>query len=183
MSSGTQGKGATPTGNQPTTATRGGASAYPTPANNSGGGAGWGDSGIIKGGLEGIVRRPIYFPSPSPQPYIVPMNSTNRPLRATASPAAPANPQPPSYQVYPANCPDSASKRPPASRGIRVTLPRPARSRLRRRAIRALRSASLGARIRCLGGIRPRGLLGGRFSFFICFILVYKRCSGLSGFG
>jgi hypothetical protein len=66
MSSGTQGKGATPTGNQPTTATRGGASAYPTPANNSGGGAGWGDSGIIKGGLEGIVCWPIYFPSPSP---------------------------------------------------------------------------------------------------------------------
>jgi hypothetical protein len=54
--SATQGKGATPTGNQPTTSTRGGASAYPTPANNSGGGAGWGDSGIIKGGLEGIVR-------------------------------------------------------------------------------------------------------------------------------
>jgi hypothetical protein len=62
--SATQGKGATPTGNQPTTSTRGGASAYPTPANNSGGGAGWGDSGIIKGGLEGIVRRllvPFFF--------------------------------------------------------------------------------------------------------------------------
>ncbi|KAL2793224.1 hypothetical protein BJX66DRAFT_231142 [Aspergillus keveii] len=55
--SATQGKGATPTGNQPTTSTRGGASAYPTPANNSGGGAGWGDSGIIKGGLEGISNR------------------------------------------------------------------------------------------------------------------------------
>ncbi|KAL4935876.1 hypothetical protein BDV06DRAFT_206046 [Aspergillus oleicola] len=48
-----QGKGATPSGNQPTTSTRGGASAYPTPANNTGGGAGWGDSGILKGGLEG----------------------------------------------------------------------------------------------------------------------------------
>ncbi|KAL2851069.1 hypothetical protein BJY01DRAFT_245171 [Aspergillus pseudoustus] len=52
-----QGKGATPTGNQPTTSTRGGASAYPTPANNAGGGAGWGDSGFIKGGLEGISNR------------------------------------------------------------------------------------------------------------------------------
>lgn len=51
-----QGKGATPSGNQPTTSTRGGASAYPTPANNTGGGAGWGDEGIIKGGMEGVVR-------------------------------------------------------------------------------------------------------------------------------
>ncbi|KAL4955415.1 hypothetical protein BDW69DRAFT_160811 [Aspergillus filifer] len=52
-----QGKGATPSGNQPTTSTRGGASVYPTPANNAGGGAGWGDSGIIKGGLEGVSNR------------------------------------------------------------------------------------------------------------------------------
>ncbi|KAL4926134.1 uncharacterized protein BDV17DRAFT_270145 [Aspergillus undulatus] len=52
-----QGKGATPSGNQSTTSTRGGASAYPTPANNTGGGAGWGDSGIIKGGLEGASNR------------------------------------------------------------------------------------------------------------------------------
>ncbi|KAL4886003.1 hypothetical protein BJY04DRAFT_98149 [Aspergillus karnatakaensis] len=51
-----EGKGATPSGNQPTTSTRGGASAYPTPANNSGGGAGWGDSGILKGGLEGVSK-------------------------------------------------------------------------------------------------------------------------------
>ncbi|KAL4867073.1 hypothetical protein BDV12DRAFT_171916 [Aspergillus spectabilis] len=55
--SGIGGKGATPSGNQPTTSTRGGASAYPTPANNSGGGAGWGDSGFIKGGLEGFSNR------------------------------------------------------------------------------------------------------------------------------
>ncbi|KAL4967164.1 uncharacterized protein BDV14DRAFT_32337 [Aspergillus stella-maris] len=52
-----QGKGATPSGNQPTSSTRGGASAYPTPANNTGGGAGWGDSGILKGGLEGASNR------------------------------------------------------------------------------------------------------------------------------
>ncbi|KAL4954203.1 hypothetical protein BDW69DRAFT_183722 [Aspergillus filifer] len=44
--SATQGKGATPSGNQPTISTRGGASAYPTPANNAGG-----------GGLEGISNR------------------------------------------------------------------------------------------------------------------------------
>ena len=44
--------------NQPTTSTRGGASAHPTPANNSGGGAGWGDSGFLKGGLEGVVCMP-----------------------------------------------------------------------------------------------------------------------------
>ncbi|KAI9370610.1 hypothetical protein BJX61DRAFT_514855 [Aspergillus egyptiacus] len=48
------GSGSTPSGNQPTTSTRGGASAQPTPANNSGGGAGWGDSGFIKGGIQGI---------------------------------------------------------------------------------------------------------------------------------
>ncbi|KAL4985152.1 hypothetical protein BDW68DRAFT_180000 [Aspergillus falconensis] len=47
--SATQGKGFTPSGNQPTTSTLGGASAYPTPANNAGGGAGWGDSGFFKG--------------------------------------------------------------------------------------------------------------------------------------
>ncbi|KAL4915651.1 hypothetical protein BDW62DRAFT_203411 [Aspergillus aurantiobrunneus] len=46
------GKGATPSGNQPTTSTRGGASAFPTPANNTGGGSGWGDSGLLKGGLD-----------------------------------------------------------------------------------------------------------------------------------
>ncbi|KAL3477670.1 hypothetical protein BJX99DRAFT_257270 [Aspergillus californicus] len=51
-----QGKGATPSGNQPTTSTRGGASAYPTPANNTGGGSGWGDSGMLKGGLEGVSK-------------------------------------------------------------------------------------------------------------------------------
>ncbi|RDW92794.1 uncharacterized protein DSM5745_00116 [Aspergillus mulundensis] len=52
-----QGKGTTSSDNQPTTSTRGGASAYPTPANNSGGGAGWGDSGLLKGGLEGVSNR------------------------------------------------------------------------------------------------------------------------------
>ncbi len=52
----TQGSGATPSGNQPTTTTRGGASAQPTPANNAGGGSGWGDSGFIKGGMSGSVR-------------------------------------------------------------------------------------------------------------------------------
>ncbi|KAL5340569.1 hypothetical protein BJX70DRAFT_101056 [Aspergillus crustosus] len=51
--SGLGGKGVTPTGNQPSSAVQGGASAYPTPANNSGGGSGWGDSGFIKGGLSG----------------------------------------------------------------------------------------------------------------------------------
>ncbi|KAL4978871.1 hypothetical protein BDW66DRAFT_148726 [Aspergillus desertorum] len=52
-----QGKGTSSSDNQPTTSTRGGASAYPTPANNSGGGAGWGDSGFLKGGLKGISNR------------------------------------------------------------------------------------------------------------------------------
>ncbi|KAJ5244948.1 FAD dependent oxidoreductase [Penicillium chrysogenum] len=36
--------------NHPTTATSGGASAKPTPANNAGGGSGWGDPGFVKGG-------------------------------------------------------------------------------------------------------------------------------------
>ncbi|CBF73662.1 hypothetical protein AN7990.2 [Aspergillus nidulans FGSC A4] len=52
-----QGKGMSSSDNQPTTSTRGGASAHPTPANNSGGGAGWGDSGLLKGGLEGVSNR------------------------------------------------------------------------------------------------------------------------------
>ncbi|KAL5049380.1 hypothetical protein BDW71DRAFT_204645 [Aspergillus fruticulosus] len=52
-----QGKGMSSSDNQPTTSTRGGASAHPTPANNSGGGSGWGDSGFLKGGLEGVSNR------------------------------------------------------------------------------------------------------------------------------
>lgn len=36
--------------NHPTTATSGGASAKPTPANNTGGGSGWGYLGFVKGG-------------------------------------------------------------------------------------------------------------------------------------
>ncbi|KAJ9268882.1 hypothetical protein DTO212C5_5083 [Paecilomyces variotii] len=36
--------------NHPTTGSRGGASAIPTPANNTGGGSGWGDKGMKKGG-------------------------------------------------------------------------------------------------------------------------------------
>lgn len=39
-----------PTRNHPTTAVEGGASAEPTPANNVGGGAGWGDKAFRKGG-------------------------------------------------------------------------------------------------------------------------------------
>lgn len=40
-------------GNHPRTSTIGGASAFPTPANNAGGGAGWGDKGFFKGGSDG----------------------------------------------------------------------------------------------------------------------------------
>ncbi|KAB8235047.1 hypothetical protein ETB97_010720 [Aspergillus alliaceus] len=36
----------------PVTGTRGGASAEPTPANNVGGGRGWGDTGFFKGGTD-----------------------------------------------------------------------------------------------------------------------------------
>ncbi|EAW06643.1 uncharacterized protein ACLA_083380 [Aspergillus clavatus NRRL 1] len=39
--------------NHRTSSTSGGASAVPTPANNSGGGRGWGDKGFFKGGSEG----------------------------------------------------------------------------------------------------------------------------------
>ncbi|RAL17350.1 uncharacterized protein BO97DRAFT_401987 [Aspergillus homomorphus CBS 101889] len=35
-------------------ATSGGASAEPTPANNAGGGSGWGDAGHPKGGMDGV---------------------------------------------------------------------------------------------------------------------------------
>ncbi|KAJ5264656.1 hypothetical protein N7534_007967 [Penicillium rubens] len=44
------GDGTNSSTNHPTTATSGGASAKPTPANNAGGGSGWGDQGFIKGG-------------------------------------------------------------------------------------------------------------------------------------
>ncbi|GAB1195172.1 hypothetical protein APSETT444_004426 [Aspergillus pseudonomiae] len=37
----------------PSGGTRGGASVEPTPANNVGGGQGWGDSGFLKGGTGG----------------------------------------------------------------------------------------------------------------------------------
>lgn len=37
--------------NHPTTATTGGASGKPSPANNVGGGTGWGDKGFTKGGI------------------------------------------------------------------------------------------------------------------------------------
>lgn len=37
----------------PSGGTRGGASVEPTPANNVGGGRGWGDSGFFKGGTGG----------------------------------------------------------------------------------------------------------------------------------
>lgn len=37
--------------------TRGGASAQPTPANNSGGGSGWGDEGYPKGGGLGTANQ------------------------------------------------------------------------------------------------------------------------------
>lgn len=40
-------------GNHPRTSTLGGASAVPTPANNTGGGTGWGDKGFFKGGSQG----------------------------------------------------------------------------------------------------------------------------------
>ncbi|CAI7589959.1 unnamed protein product [Penicillium viridicatum] len=42
--------GASSSANHPTTATSGGASTKPTPANNTGGGSGWGDPGFPKGG-------------------------------------------------------------------------------------------------------------------------------------
>ncbi|OJJ30308.1 hypothetical protein ASPWEDRAFT_176973 [Aspergillus wentii DTO 134E9] len=39
--------------NHQPSATMGGASAFPTPANNVGGGKGWGDKGFRKGGMDG----------------------------------------------------------------------------------------------------------------------------------
>ncbi|KAJ5982768.1 hypothetical protein N7451_012868 [Penicillium sp. IBT 35674x] len=44
------GEGANSITTHPTAATFGGASAKPTPANNAGGGSGWGDPGFLKGG-------------------------------------------------------------------------------------------------------------------------------------
>lgn len=45
--------GADSSPNHPTTATPvGGTSAIPTPANNVGGGTGWGDKGFTKGGID-----------------------------------------------------------------------------------------------------------------------------------
>ncbi|KAJ5826116.1 hypothetical protein N7474_003254 [Penicillium riverlandense] len=44
--------GANSSGNHPTSGIAGGTSAKPTPANNVGGGAGWGDKGFFKGGSD-----------------------------------------------------------------------------------------------------------------------------------
>jgi len=44
--------GSNSSGNHPTSALSGGTSAKPTPANNVGGGAGWGDKGFVKGGSD-----------------------------------------------------------------------------------------------------------------------------------
>jgi hypothetical protein len=44
--------GSSSSGNHPTSALSGGTSAKPTPANNVGGGAGWGDKGFVKGGSD-----------------------------------------------------------------------------------------------------------------------------------
>lgn len=53
-------------GNHPRTSTHGGASAFPTPANNAGGGRGWGDKGFWKGGTDGgqqgAGHENVFFP-------------------------------------------------------------------------------------------------------------------------
>ncbi|KAJ5613023.1 hypothetical protein N7510_006217 [Penicillium lagena] len=48
--------GSSSSANHPTTATSGGTSAKPTPANNVGGGSGWGDKGFSKGGSDAVPR-------------------------------------------------------------------------------------------------------------------------------
>ncbi|KAJ5702287.1 hypothetical protein N7488_009835 [Penicillium malachiteum] len=47
-----------PIHNQPTNIVAGGTSATPTPANNVGGGSGWGDPGFRKGGTDGDDDEP-----------------------------------------------------------------------------------------------------------------------------
>ncbi|RMJ23508.1 hypothetical protein PHISP_05630 [Aspergillus sp. HF37] len=54
--------------NRPTTTTEGGASAVPTPANNVGGGSGWGDEGFWKGGSG--RQEPGHANAPNPQSTI-----------------------------------------------------------------------------------------------------------------
>lgn len=57
-------------GNHPRTSTLGGASAVPTPANNTGGGTGWGDKGFFKGGSQGTGHVAVSSPLsvyPNPQ--------------------------------------------------------------------------------------------------------------------
>ncbi|KAL9112455.1 MAG: hypothetical protein Q9227_003297 [Pyrenula ochraceoflavens] len=51
------GKGKSSSHNAQVSANRGGTGATPTPANNVGGGAGWGDGGIFSGGSAGGRRR------------------------------------------------------------------------------------------------------------------------------
>lgn len=73
-----------PSRNHPVTAVAGGASAEPTPANNVGGGAGWGDKAFSKGGTDGghegtghvAVRRHSIDPAPS---YRAPRLTSNKP--------------------------------------------------------------------------------------------------------
>ncbi|KAL2012352.1 hypothetical protein VTN00DRAFT_5070 [Thermoascus crustaceus] len=69
MANSTSGKDA---GNHPITANIGGTSAIPTPANNIGGGTGWGDKGFTKGGGSGSGGESIgsegmgHTPMPNP---------------------------------------------------------------------------------------------------------------------
>ena len=48
-------------GNHPRTSMLGGASAVSTPANNTGGGTGWGDKGFFKGGSQGTGHVTVRF--------------------------------------------------------------------------------------------------------------------------
>lgn len=55
-------------GNHPRTSTLGGASSVPTPANNTGGGTGWGDPGFFKGGSQGSGHVAVCLPPIHPTP-------------------------------------------------------------------------------------------------------------------
>lgn len=131
-------------GNHSRTSTLGGASAVPTPANNSGGGSGWGDRGFFKGGMHGSGHVAV---CPHPQ-----KQKERRKITDKHSPPTPKRPS-----ANTCRCKSKRALHRPSSSsslGIRIWSFRRARGRTRRVRQRTivLCVGDLVIRIRCPGG-------------------------------
>ena len=140
--------------NRPTTLVEGGASAYPTPANNVGGGRGWGDEGFLKGGTG---KEP-------PGHIFVFQHSGNLSVTA-ANECRPETPNPQWAILKP-----SRIKRrllAPIPRSVSIEA-RAIQARIKQRKIIRLWSMLQGVRTHCRDGIRPRMPLRGKYPY-LCF--------------